>query len=302
MNHTPTTPELIRAALGHLSPNVPRTEWARVGMAIKSEYPGDDGLALFDEWSMRGDSYDAKAVRSTWKSIKPSGGVTIATLIHEAQANGFKLPEQSSDAPKPSPEQMAALAAERKAAAKREQERTEAAHLATALQAIKRWKAAHVAPPDGAATYPARKGVQAFALRFEADGTALVPLRDGHTATSKLWNLQTLAPHKPSEGSDKLFLRGRVAGLWHTLGTISEEKALIAGIESAQAAIFLIAEGYATAASVHEATGLPVACAFNAGNLLAVAKALRALHPSARLVIAGDDDHETQTNRPQCRA
>jgi putative DNA primase/helicase len=300
MSHQPTTPELIRAALGHLSPNVPRTEWARVGMAIKSEYPGDDGLAVFDEWSMRGDSYDAKAVRSTWKSIKPSGGVTIATLIHEAQANGFELPKLASDTPKPSAAQLAAHAAEKKAITKREQERTEAAHLATAAQAMKRWKAAHVAPPDGAATYLTRKGVQAHGLRFEADGTALVPLcefgRDGHDATSKLWNLQTLAPTKPSAGSDKLFMKGsRKSGLWHMLGIPdSEQKQPLPGIEPAQAATVFIAEGYATAASVHEATGLPVACAFDAGNLQAVAKALRALYPAARLVIAGDDDHETQ--------
>jgi putative DNA primase/helicase len=295
MNHTPTTPELIRAALSHLSPNVPRTEWARVGMAVKSEYSGDDGRALFDEWSMRGDSYDAKAVRSTWKSIKPTGGVTIATLIHEAQANGFELPTQSSDAPKPSPEQIAAQAAERKAIAKREQKRTEADHLATAAQAMKRWKTAQDAPPEGMATYPARKGVQAHGLRFEADGTALVPLHDG---AGKLWNLQTLAPIKPSTGSDKLFMKaGRKSGLWHMLGMPdSEQKQPLPGIEPAQPAIIYIAEGYATAASVHEATGLPVACAFDAGNLQAVTKALRALHPVALLVIAGDDDHETQAS------
>jgi putative DNA primase/helicase len=286
------TPELISSALRHLSPNVPRAEWARVGMSVKSEYPGDDGFALFDEWSMRGDSYDAKAMRSTWKSIKPGGGVTVATLIHEAQANGFELPKLASDAPKPSDAQVAAQAAEKRAAAQRERERTEAAHLATAALAMKRWKASQDAPPEGAATYPARKGVQAHGLRFEADGAALVPLRDGD---GKLWNLQTLAPRKPSEGSDKLFMKGgRKAGLWHLLGNISEQKEPMPGIESAQAAIIFIAEGYATAASVHEATGLPVACAFDAGNLLAVAKALRALHPAARLVIASDDDHETQ--------
>jgi putative DNA primase/helicase len=291
-----TTTELIRAALGHLSPNVPRIEWARVGMAIKSEYPGDDGLAIFDEWSMRGESYDAKGVRSTWRSIKPSGGVTIATLIHEAQANGFELPTQSSDAPKPSPEHIAALAAQKKAAAQRERERTEAAHLATAAQTMKRWKAAQDAPPEGAATYPARKGVQAHGLRFEADGTALVPLRDGDIATGKLWNVQTLAPRKVEGQPDKLFLKGgRKAGLWHMLGMPDlEQKQPLPVTESAQIATIFMAEGYATAASVHEATGLPVACAFDAGNLLAVAKALRALHPSALLVMAGDDDHETQ--------
>jgi putative DNA primase/helicase len=40
----------------------------------------------------------------------------------------------------------------------------------------------------------------------------------------------------------------------------------------------LLAEGYATA-SLHEATGHPVAVAFDAGNLVHVAKALRALYP-----------------------
>ena len=286
------TPEIVRTALGYLSPNVPRSDWARAGMAIKSEYPGDEGFALFEEWSMRGDGYDAKAVRSTWRSIKPSGGVTVATLIHEAQANGFELPKQASDAPKPSAAQLAAQAAEKKAAAQRERERTEAAHLATAAQAMKRWKAAQDAPPEGAATYPARKGVQGHGVRFEKDGTALVPLRDGE---DKLWNLQTLAPHKPSEGSDKLFMKGgRKAGLWHLFGSISEQNESAAGIEYAQAATIFIAEGYATAASVYESTGLLVACAFDAGNLLAVAKALRLLHPTTRLVIAGDDDHETQ--------
>jgi putative DNA primase/helicase len=288
--------ELIREALRHLSPNVPRTEWARAGMAIKSEYSGDDGFTLFDEWSMRGDSYDAKAVRSTFKSIKPTGGVTIATLIHEAQANGFELPKLASDAPKPSAAQLAAHAAEKKAAAQRERERTETAQLATAAQAMKRWKAAQDAPLEGTATYPACKGVQAHGLRFEADGVALVPLRDGDSATGKLWNVQTLAPRKIEGQPDKLFLKGgRKAGLWHMLGMPDLEQKQPSPVkESAQLAIIFIAEGYATAASVHEATGLPVACAFDAGNMQAVAKALRALHTTALLVIAGDDDHETQ--------
>ena len=39
--------------------------------------------------------------------------------------------------------------------------------------------------------------------------------------------------------------------------------------------IVLVAEGYATGATLHEATGLPVAIAFDAGNLRHVAAALR---------------------------
>ena len=53
----------------------------------------------------------------------------------------------------------------------------------------------------------------------------------------------------------------------------------------------LIAEGYATAATVHELTGAPVVVAFNAGNLLPVARTYRALHPERPIHIAGDDDH-----------
>ena len=182
MSHQTITPELLRAALGYLSPNVPRDEWARVGMAIKSEYPDDTGLGLFDEWSKGGESYSSKAVQSTWKSLKATGGVTVATLLHEAQAHGFDLSQHSTtNAPKPtpSPELVAQAAAQRKAEAQRERERTEAAQLATAAKALKRWKAASEAPSAEQATYLTRKAVQAYGLRFETDGTALVPLRDG---------------------------------------------------------------------------------------------------------------------------
>ena len=58
----------------------------------------------------------------------------------------------------------------------------------------------------------------------------------------------------------------------------------------------MIAEGFATAASIHEATGLPVVIAFNCGNLVSVAKAIRAWLPPARIVIAADDDHATEGN------
>jgi putative DNA primase/helicase len=85
---TTVTPELIRAALLHISANVPRDEWARIGMAIKSEYPDETGRDLFTSWSATADSFDTKAALSTWKSIKASGGVSIATLLHQAQENG----------------------------------------------------------------------------------------------------------------------------------------------------------------------------------------------------------------------
>jgi putative DNA primase/helicase len=55
-----------------------------------------------------------------------------------------------------------------------------------------------------------------------------------------------------------------------------------------------IGEGFATCASVHEATGRPVAVAFDAGNLAAVARELRRLYPAALLVVIADNDHGTE--------
>jgi putative DNA primase/helicase len=285
MNHT-ITPELIRAALTHLSANLPRDDWARIGMAIKSEYPDDTGFALFDQWSSTADGYSATSAKGTWKSIKPGGGVTIATLLHEAQQNGFVKGDNLSPLSQPSPEQLKQQARDRAAAAQRDRDATAAQHKATALLAVERWgKASHNPPQATAAPYLARKGVQGYGVRYEANGAVLVPLRD---AAGTLWNLQTILPAKPAAGSDKLFMKGGVkSGLWHMLGATAD---------SAAPAMVLIAEGYATAASLHQATGYPVACAFDAGNLKAVAINLRAAYPAAALVLCGDDDHDTQAS------
>lgn len=44
-----TTPDLIRAALQHIPANLARDEWARVAMAIKSEFADDTGRELLAE-------------------------------------------------------------------------------------------------------------------------------------------------------------------------------------------------------------------------------------------------------------
>ena len=66
----------------------------------------------------------------------------------------------------------------------------------------------------------------------------------------------------------------------------------------AAAAPTIIAEGYATAADLHEATGLRVIVAFDAGNLEPVAAAMRRKWPDKPLVIAADDDHKLEAKVP----
>ena len=289
MKNSNITPELIRAALLHIPANVSRDEWARVAMSLKSEFPDSTGFDLFDAWSQSaGEGYDLKAARSTWRSVKASGGVGIGTLLGLAKENGFTLPNDNQPPSKPDPETVTRLARERAASQQAEQARQQAAHDDAALEAQRQWDDAS---ETGESAYLTRKGVPAYGVRFSSGGGLFVPLRD---ASGKLWNRQRIAPEKPSNGGpDKLFLKAaRKSGLWHLIGDVGTLSSPVDS-DSTAPAVLLVAEGYATAASLHQATGYPVAVAFDAGNLVHVAKALRSQYPAALLVLCGDDDVQT---------
>ncbi len=130
------------------------------------------------------------------------------------------------------------------------------------------------APPDH--PYLEAKQVEPYGLRLEGF-RLVVPIRD---AAGRLQSLQ----HIGADGQ-KLFLEGgQVRGGLHLIGELRTNTKLI------------VCEGYATGATLHKELGLPVAVAFNAGNLEPVAKALRSTHPEAKLIIAADNDHKTEGN------
>jgi putative DNA primase/helicase len=144
-------------------------------------------------------------------------------------------------------------------------------HGEAASAALALWEAA---APAVAHPYLATKGVKPYGIR--ADGHQLfVPMRD---TTGKLYSLQTIAPN----GVKRFLPGGRVRGCYHAIGRPS--------------GALIICEGYATGATIHQATGEAVAIAFNAGNLQAVAVALRAKYPSLSITIAADDDWKTSGN------
>ncbi len=66
--------------------------------------------------------------------------------------------------------------------------------------------------------------------------------------------------------------------------------------------VVCVAEGFATGATIHEATGHSVAVAFSAGNLEPVARALRARLPDANLIVCADDDAATDGNPGMSKA
>ncbi len=276
------TPELIRDALASIPPDVDRDAWARLGMAIKSEIPGAAGFDLWNEWSARGETYDERNARDTWRSIKAGGATTIGTLFGIAKDHGYRFP--LADAVQASAPDAAALAeAERLAGLKRQQRDAEAAEYRRRADLAARDAAAlwATASPVGQSPYLVRKGVQGHGVRYLADGTLLVPMSD---AAGELQNLQRIAPERPADGGpEKRFIPGgRKSGLWHVVG------------QAEGAPVLLLAEGYATAASMHQATRRPLVVCFDAGNLVHVAKALRERWPALPLLLCADDDSDTQ--------
>lgn len=280
------TEQEIETALTYLDAGCSREEWVRFGMAIKSEL-GSAGFDIWDTWSKTaGKKYSAKDARDTWKSIKPSGGVTIGTLIREAQQFGYTQDESKRE---PISQQQIDERRNRRrleeaaAEAERTRKRAEAAERANAL-----WLAATDLDGDGH-PYLERKGVSSFGLRTgkwtKGQEALLVPMVtiDGH-----LVSLQAIFTNvNPELGRDKDYLPGgQRRGSFHLIG----------GKPVGSQAVIVVCEGYATGATIHQATGHCVAVAFDAGNLLAVARDLRQLFGVATIVVAADNDNWTDGN------
>lgn len=288
------TPDLVRSALACIPADLDRETWVRVGMAVKAELADAEGFKLWDEWSRQGDAYSESDTRDAWKSFKRGGRVTIGTLFGIAKDHGFKFPEASGvqASAQPSPEVLAAQqrqAEERERARKREEDeyRRRANKAQRATQEL--WDSASDA---GESPYLVRKGVGAYGVRFLPDGTLLVPMRN---AAGELCNVQRIGPRKPTADEAK---RGVVEKRFMPGGRKSELFHLVGAVQASAPEgrpVVLLAEGYATAATLHEATGWPAAVAFDAGNLPHVARQMRALYPAALLLVCGDDDRETET-------
>lgn len=280
------TPALVRDALQCIPPDVDRDTWVRLAMAVKAEL-GDDGFDLWDTWSQQAEGYSPADARAAWRGIRADGGVKVGTLFGIAKDHGYRFPDADGVQASAPPDPEVAAEAVRQAERKRIEREAEADKFRKrADEVAKKAKAMWAAASEQATSpYLLRKGVSGYGVRCQSDGTLLVPARD---VAGELRNVQRIAPSKPTPEQvaqghvEKRFLAGgRKSGLLHWLG------------DPAGAAVLGLAEGYATAASVHAASGLPVAVCFDAGGLVTVAKVLRPLFPRAAFLVCGDDDVAT---------
>lgn len=184
----------------------------------------------------------------------------------------------------------------KRAKAQRDAEAARAARRAAAV-----WAKALKEPPDGVEVeYLRRKGIQPHGVRYTPTGAVVVPMMDARGDVKGLqFILPRSHPRVAKTGRDKEYWPAGLSktGRWFQIG------ALTGGCTA------LLCEGFATGATLHEATGLPVVVAFDAGNLLHVAQAIRKHYRVEHILVCADDDYlqrcaccgkPTDVSQPTC--
>jgi putative DNA primase/helicase len=155
------------------------------------------------------------------------------------------------------------------------QSRLKQRNATAAHRARKMWREAMPANPEH--PYLLAKRVQPF--RARQLGAALVlDIRD---IKGELSSIQFIQP----DGSKKLLSGGAKQGRFVAVTALANPETI------------LICEGWATGATLAESQpGAMVIAAIDAGNLPAVALAVRQRWPASNLIICGDDDRKTEGN------
>lgn len=87
----PGDEEEVRAALKFVDSD-DYQPWIRIAFALKHSF-GDDGFAIFDEWSSKSEKYEGKdACRTVWDGLTPDGSLTVGTIFHLARVQGWNGP------------------------------------------------------------------------------------------------------------------------------------------------------------------------------------------------------------------
>lgn len=124
--------------------------------------------------------------------------------------------------------------------------------------------------------YLERKQVKNHGCKVNGKGNLVVPLID---IDGNIWNLQEIH----ADGHKPYLFGGRINDCFFLIGQVTDQNQIICFVE-----------GYATGASVYEATGRTTVVTFQTSNIDKVAKAFRKKYPSAVFVFCADDDsHST---------
>ncbi|EFM3497573.1 LPD7 domain-containing protein [Escherichia coli] len=136
-------------------------------------------------------------------------------------------------------------------------------------------------PQATAHEYLTRKGIRAApGVRLNNKNELVIPFSNGRGEIRSYQRIPVTG------GKDARILKGsEKSGNWFAFGTPENGRPL------------LFAEGYATAASLHEATGHPVLMTIDADNMINVAKNARKIWTDSPFVFCADNDHQRKINK-----
>lgn len=250
----------------------------------------EDRAEMDGEWhrvAVKGDKGEERSgsYRGYLEGVIPGG--IIRNFRDDAKNANWKFDQPVPTLTREEREKLAVETAERKAARAAD---TLARHEAVAAAIVETLDQLATAPADH--PYLDRKDVPAYGVKvmagaplslppgaseeeqmqFGRSGDLIVPI---HDVDGKVWSAQAISP----DGRKSMAKGGALAGNFHMLGDIEAGRA------------WMVVEGWATGADVHRETGMPVAVAFMANNLAAVAKILAERYPEHDRYIGGDNDH-----------
>jgi phage/plasmid primase-like uncharacterized protein len=226
--------------------------------------------------------FDRRGEISGWfwgNQFRTATGKTVV----DAECGDWKTNERYSFSSETefAPEESAEVEAHRKLAQKEREKKALEIQESTSKICAELFEKAH-GPNGHVVDYLVRKKIDGFfgAKTLLTDWGAVnlaVPCRD---VKGKIWGLQKIMP----DGGKSFYPGQRVKGTMHVMGDIAAAKRIY------------IAEGFATAASIHMATGLVTVVGFNATNLPSVAKAITEAYPHLEITMCADNDQWTVVN------
>jgi len=88
--------------VSYIDPDIGYKDWLAVGIGLHAEFDGDSvGLAVWDEWSAKGEKYSGIAVLEyKWGTFKAGGSTTFASACDMAKKGGADLSKISRTHPK----------------------------------------------------------------------------------------------------------------------------------------------------------------------------------------------------------
>jgi len=230
---------------------------------------GVTGLAIFADGEVhRFDAPDKRQGNLAGWYVCPTPEVAIYGYWHTGEQQTVSLAGEHD----PIAAEKARQDAER-ARRKRDAQR-QRGHAQAAKRARRLWASAQ--PADHHHPYLRDKGAWPYNLRQQGE-VLLVPL----FCAGALVNLQRIHP----DGGKRFMPRARLKGAASLVGRL------------AGASRVYLCEGWATAATLHEATTCPVVAAMTANNLATMGRVLRQRLPTGvAITVAADNDQHTEGN------